>query len=81
MKMQADNGAGSEQLNPKQPQLDVGSQLSVRALVKLPNVSPDDVSVELYYGPVDTWGNIKDGSAVRMDYEEASEQQVSMEWL
>jgi len=73
--MEVHNGNGNEQLNPQQPQLKVGSQLCVRALVKLGMISPDDISVELYHGPVDTWGNIRRGSAVRMDYKEASEQQ------
>jgi len=73
--MELQNGNGNEQLNPKQPQLKVGSQLSVRALVKLGKISPDDISVELYHGPVDNWGNIRQGSAVRMDYKQASEQQ------
>ena len=72
VRIQVKNAEKSRQLNPKQPQLKIGSQLSVRALVKLGKVGPDDVSVELYHGPVDTWGNIKDGSAVRMDYKEAS---------
>lgn len=72
--MEVHNGDGNEQLSPKQPQLKVGSQLCVRALVKLGAVSPNDVSVELYHGPVDTWENIKEGSAVRMDYKQASEQ-------
>lgn len=66
---------GSEQLNPRQPQLKVGSQLCARALVRLGKVSSDDVSVELYYGPVDSWGNIREGSAVRMDYDKAADEQ------
>jgi len=70
--MEVKNGNGAEPLNPKKPQLKVGSQLSVRALVKLGAVTPNDVSVELYHGPIDTWGNIKDSSAVRMDYKETS---------
>ncbi|MHC4808711.1 MAG: alpha-glucan family phosphorylase, partial [Planctomycetota bacterium] len=73
--MEVHNGDGDEQLNPKQPQLKVGSQLCVRALVKLGRVSPNDVSVELYHGPVDTGKNIREGSAVRMDYKQASEQE------
>ena len=73
--MEAQNGNGNEQLNPKRPQLKVGSKLSVRALVKLGKISPNDISVELYHGPVDTWGNIKQGSAVRMDYKNTAEQQ------
>ena len=74
VRMQVHNGEENMQFNPKQPQLKVGSQMSVRALVKLANVRPDDISVEIYHGPVDAWGNIRDGSAVRMDYKEASEQ-------
>ncbi len=42
-------------------------------MVKLGKMSPSDVSVELYHGPVDNWENIKNGSAVRMDYEQTSE--------
>jgi len=73
--MEIQQNDGGEQLNPRQPQLKVGSKLSVRTLVKLGKLSPDDVSVELYYGPVDSWGNIREGSAVRMDYEKASDEQ------
>jgi starch phosphorylase len=67
------NGDGGELMNLRQPQLKVGSQLSVSALVRLPNVSPDDVSVELYHGSVDSQGNIRDGSAVRMAYKESAD--------
>ncbi len=73
--MEVHNGNGNEQVNPEHPQLKVGSRLCIKALVKLGRISPDDISVELYHGPVDTWGNIRRGSAVRMDYKEASEQQ------
>lgn len=73
--MEVHNGNGNEQLNPEQPQLKVGSQLYVKALVKLGRISPDDISVELYHGPVDTEGNIRQGSAVKMGYKEAAEQQ------
>ncbi len=73
--MELHNGNGNEQLNPQQPQLKVGSKLSVRALVNLGKISPNDISVELYHGPVDTWGDIRQGSAVRMDYKQAAEQQ------
>ncbi|HUU16574.1 MAG TPA: alpha-glucan family phosphorylase [Sedimentisphaerales bacterium] len=73
--MEVHNGNGNEQLNSKQPQLKVGSKLCVRALIKLGRISPDDISVELYHGPVDAWGNIRRGSALRMDYKGAAEQQ------
>jgi starch phosphorylase len=72
--MEVHNGDGNKKLNPKQPELKVGSELSVRALVKLGKASPNDVSVELYYGPVDNWENIRDGSSVRMEYERAAEE-------
>lgn len=68
-------GDVSEEMNPRQPQLKVGSQLAVRALIKLGSISPDDVSVELYHGPVDTWGNIREGDAVRMDFEKPADEQ------
>ena len=64
------NGADSEQLNPRQPQLKVGSELTVRALVCLGHVPPQDVAVEVYHGPTDSWGNIREGFAIRMDHEQ-----------
>jgi len=75
VQVQVNNGEGTEQLNLEQAQLKVGSRLSVTALVRLDSVSPDDVSVELYHGPTDAWGNIRDGSSVRMDYKQPSQQQ------
>jgi starch phosphorylase len=74
VQIQVNNGYGTEQLNLQQPQLRVGSQLSISALVKLPNVRPDDVSVELYYGPIDSQGNIRNGTSVRMAYKETTGQ-------
>ncbi len=74
VQIQVDDGKGGEHLNLKQPQLKIGSKLSINALVKLPNVSPDDVSVELYYGPVDSQGNIRDGLSSKMTYKEANGQ-------
>ena len=74
VKIHVNNGQDNQQLNLKQRQLKVGSQLNITALVKLGRISPDDVSVELYNGPVDSWGNITNGSAVTMDYKTASNQ-------
>jgi starch phosphorylase len=62
VKAQGDNGEGYVELNPKQRQLELGSKLSVKALVKLGDLSPDDVSVELYHGSLDARGNIRDAS-------------------
>jgi starch phosphorylase len=68
--MNMENGESGEQLNPRQPQLKVGSELSVRALVRLGGIRPEDVCVELYHGPTDSWGNIQQGSPVPMAYEQ-----------
>jgi starch phosphorylase len=64
------NGNGNgEQLNPRQPQLKVGSELTVRALIKLGRMRPQDVCVELYHGPTDSWGHIRDGATIAMAHE------------
>ena len=73
--MEVSNGDGHQKLNPKQPQLKIGSRLYIKALVKLGKIDPKDVSVELYHGPVDNWENIRNGSAVKMDFEKTSEQE------
>ena len=57
------NGDGQ---NGSLVQVKVGTELHIRALVRLGKISPDDVSVELFHGNIDAWGNIKDGSAVVM---------------
>jgi starch phosphorylase len=72
--LESKNGQADAELNPRQPQLKVGAQLKIRALVSLGKVNPNDIAVELYHGPVDSWGNIKEGSPVRMSYEKAAEQ-------
>lgn len=72
--MEVRNGDGSNQLNPKQPQIKVGSRLSVKALVRLGKASPCDVSVELYHGLVDTWDNIRKGESVHMNFERPADE-------
>jgi len=62
-------------LDSKQPQIKAGACLQVKAFVGLGAVDPSQVSVELYHGPVDTWGNIKDGVAVEMDHDADSGQE------
>ncbi|MHC4864789.1 MAG: alpha-glucan family phosphorylase [Planctomycetota bacterium] len=66
------NGQENTTPNPARLRLKVGSQLSVKALIKLGGIDPNDVSVELYHGPMDPWGNIQSGSAVRMVHKETS---------
>jgi starch phosphorylase len=72
--MNIDDGQNGEQLNPRQPQLKVGSELSVRALIQLGQISPDNVSVELYHGPTDSWGNIQQGTSIPMAHEQKAPQ-------
>lgn len=74
VKIEVNNGEENVELTHKQPKLKVGSELTIRALVKLGKANPDDISVELYHGSVDTRGNIRNGSAVRMAHKETSEQ-------
>ena len=64
------DGPSDEQVNPRQPQLKVGTELNVRALVRLGHVRPEDVCVELYSGPTDSWGNIQEGSPVPMRHQQ-----------
>jgi starch phosphorylase len=44
----------------------VGAQARIRARVRLDDVSPDEVAVELYHGPVDTTGQIIEGASETM---------------
>jgi starch phosphorylase len=68
VKVEVKNGQGFEPMSSKQARLKVGSEISVSALVKLGNIRPGDISVELYHGPVDSCGNITHGSALKMDH-------------
>jgi starch phosphorylase len=63
------NGENGEEINCRQPQLRVGSELTVRALIKLGRMQPQDVCVELYHGPTDSWGHIHDGLTTVMVHE------------
>ena len=49
-------------------ELPVGSELEVRASVELGKLSPDDVSVELYEGTLDSDQEISGGHATPMDF-------------
>lgn len=44
-----------------QSQVKVGVDVGVTAVIDLGSLTPDDVCVHLYYGALDTHGNIKDG--------------------
>ena len=65
-----DDGTKVYKLNVKQPQLEVGSQVRVDATIRLGRLSPEDIAVEIYYGTVDSAGNIESGQVVRMEYKQ-----------
>ncbi len=44
----------------------VGQQLKVSATLKLGGLSPEDLAVEVYYGPLDAGRNINGGSTAKM---------------
>ena len=60
--------------NTNQPQIKVGANLNVKTYVNLPGLNPEDVSVEIYYGPVDTWGNMPNGSVMAMQHQQEDTQ-------
>jgi starch phosphorylase len=51
----------------------VGDDMRVRASVELGNLSPEDVSVQVYHGPIDAYGNITEGAIVPMVLSEKRE--------
>ncbi len=46
--------------------VEIGSNAEVRAIVRLGELKPCDVRVQLYYGMLDTIGNIREGESVDM---------------
>ncbi|MCK4999009.1 MAG: alpha-glucan family phosphorylase [Anaerohalosphaera sp.] len=67
--VQIDDGKNVSHLSVKHPQLQVGSQLRVSALVKLGRLKPEDIAVEIYHGIVDSAGDIQAGEVSRMDFQ------------
>jgi starch phosphorylase len=53
--------------------LQVGSQLEVSALIHLGELQPDDVTVELYHGPLDSRGEIAPAEVTPLRYVAAKE--------
>ncbi len=68
---------GNGCLCPNNPTLKVGSSIEVNADVNIGNLNPRDVSVELYNGPIDSYGHINDGSVIKMKCENPQEQKDS----
>ena len=68
VEVHADDGHEVCELNARQPQLQVGAQMQVRAHVKLGRLKPEDVAVQIYHGPTDSGGAIRDGQVTRMEH-------------
>ncbi len=51
-------------------ELQVGEQIKVSARVALAEIRPEDVAVEVYYGRLDSRGEIADGKVARMEWRE-----------
>jgi starch phosphorylase len=64
--VQVRNGKNFEPLNGNAGLLEVGSDLQITARIGLGGLNPDDVSVQIYHGDVDSWGNINHGSVKHM---------------
>lgn len=62
------NGEPVGDFGGKQPELSVGSQVQVQTRVHLGRLEPTDVSVQIYYGRVDSSGQIRDGQVSEMAY-------------
>jgi len=56
----------SVQANQKE-ELAVGDELEVRAKVMLGPIKPEEVRVEIYYGPLDISGDVAEGCAIPME--------------
>ena len=64
--IQVQGDEGQADLDPRRPQLKVGSDVCVKALIGLGSIRPEYISVQIYHGAVDAWGNIKEGSTAKM---------------
>lgn len=61
------NGFPEKPFKPEQTQIKVGSELNVKAYIRLGSINPEEISVQLYHGQIDSWGNITEGCPVQMD--------------
>jgi starch phosphorylase len=60
-------GVSVQDVQVSESTLNVGANLKVKAVVRLGQLTPSDVHVQLYYGPLTPRGDIHDGSAVAME--------------
>ena len=53
--------------------MEVGHELKVEAAVELGRLNPEDISVEIYHGIVDSEGNVLNGAVMPMSYKPDSD--------
>ena len=75
VEVQVHNGKNFEPLNGSTGALEVGAELQITARVGLGRLNPDDVSVQIYHGIVDSWGNINQGCIKQMTNETAAKKE------
>ncbi|MGD0784671.1 MAG: alpha-glucan family phosphorylase [Sedimentisphaerales bacterium] len=66
--VQVKTGKTAVTLNGNANGLEVGSELEITASVRLGGLGPDDISVQIYHGDVDSWGNINRGTVKEMSH-------------
>jgi starch phosphorylase len=81
VEMQVERSGEVVSLDVSEPQLEVGAGLKVQAWVKLGKLKPEDVSVEVYFGKVDSSGHIEKGNVATMNHIEGEEQDGAMKFL
>jgi glycogen phosphorylase len=65
--VQVKNGKAAVPLGSNTASLEVGSELQITANVRLGGLNPQDVSVQIYHGVVDSWENINHGCVKNME--------------
>ncbi len=58
-------------------EIKVGNSLQVNSKVAIDGLSPEDISVEIYYGYINTHGEIQNGRSLQMDIISKSEKIIS----
>jgi len=71
--VQMRNGKGVVPMGSNTTSVEVGCELQISANVRLGKLKPKDVSVQIYHGIVDSWGNIDHGSVKHMTDTEQKE--------
>ncbi|HEY9684227.1 MAG TPA: alpha-glucan family phosphorylase [Oculatellaceae cyanobacterium] len=63
------SGVHIDSVDAESPEkLQVGDELKVKALVQLNALKIDDVSVQIYHGPINSYGDITDGEVIPMKF-------------